>query len=354
MPKSNVVAISRFGINNHLYVEGMSIRSIKAFFLVLTGIYWGRDTVSAIGEQPHLQKKVELQLGYMADILGYVYNDRFTTELRKIYRVMEEEAFLTPRDRAFGWPKEKIRSFAEAERWFSLEGFNRKKGTAIFKIEKPEYLLNLGEEKGGFIKFNPDNFFALTSTYAARLLWALRLAVSYREVKSLKKDKSSYHVAQFHTALLKRKLGMDILKYCYIDKKKNQQLILDRFPFSCDSDPDFDLDFVHRYAEALDQLVLNDNPYKWKQTMPKLMYEYGFDNQKEMFEVYTQIVSFERTKFEELLQNALLEIQNSHAYNILEFENRYTYKEEKQKRKQLFEVSRRKNHYVDHYNIWFR
>ena len=85
--KSNTIAVSRDAME---YLEGAStIRSVKAFLLPYTQIYWGKPEWDDYIWKS--QSKIYIKIELFADVMGYTISDRITTEIRKVYREMNIE-----------------------------------------------------------------------------------------------------------------------------------------------------------------------------------------------------------------------------------------------------------------------
>lgn len=69
----------------------MSIRSVKAFLFPFTQVYWGAQEDMNFTERK--SSKIYIDIEDFAEVVGYSMSSRITTEIRKIYRKMNEELF---------------------------------------------------------------------------------------------------------------------------------------------------------------------------------------------------------------------------------------------------------------------
>lgn len=325
-------------------LEEMSIRSQKAFFAVLAYIYWGTPTTGDFlsFSVELVNQDVVVPIEYIANTLGYAMNKRITTEIRKIYRVTEAEAF--------GDGKEVTRP---DEVIFKLTGFSKNKENAIFHILRPEAVLRVAYSGRGFWAFSTEDISTYTSKYTMRILYLL---LAYAQGKNRKSgNRKSPFVFTINTYFLKQWLGMDVLDYCSINKKKLKEIFADRV---IDEDSCAD-EFPECYADCIYQRNWN----KWTRAekddeleldIDYLVRAFGFKNREEMQSAYNEIVTFERVQFEEILQKALSEINNAgHMFIIHKYKNKTKYDGQVRVEEQYFCVLRKKNHYVKGYRIQF-
>ncbi len=270
--KSETIAIPNNLLAAILY-NAEKIRSVKAFCLVLSQIYWGSCSNMFDNYQT---STVSLEFETIAEALGYKVNDRLKTEVKKIYREMNEEIFGD-----------------EKYFYFHYVGYSKDKKKAIFKITKSSELYNLGE-KGNFTKFSIQDILNCKNLYNFRIL-------VYISTTKIPKN----HELILNTMFLKSCVfGMDLCKYCFIDKKhpKYSEHFIESMDFY--------------FSQRIDEEI---NEQEFKNELQHLAYRQGFEDSKEMMKAFDEIVTFNKRKMvEDILEDSLKIINEGNRFKILE------------------------------------
>ena len=115
----------------------MSIRSVKAFLFPFTQVYWGAQEDMNYTERK--SSKIYIDIEDFAEVVGYSMSSRITTEIRKIYRKMNEEVY---------------GSENSPDILFSYEGTSKDKKQFILKVHKPKEIYNISENCSSYIGDN--------------------------------------------------------------------------------------------------------------------------------------------------------------------------------------------------------
>lgn len=271
--KSETIAIPNDVLLAVLY-NSKKIRSVKAFCLVLSQIYWGSYESGIFDD--YKTSTVSLEFETIAQALGYKVNERLKTEVKKIYREMNEEIFGD-----------------EKYFYFHYAGYSKDKKKAIFKITKSSELYNLGE-KGSFTKFSIQDILNCQNLYNFRVLVL---------VSTTKPSKNNEII--LNTIFLKyRVFGMDLYKYCFINKKH----------------PKYSEYFIESMDCYISQRIDKEiNKDEFNNSLQILAFHEGFENSKEMIKAFNEIVTFNNRKvIEDILEESLKIINKGNRFKILE------------------------------------
>lgn len=269
--KSETIAIPNNVLAAILY-NAEKIRSVKAFCLVLSQIYWGSCSNMFDNYQT---STVSLEFETIAEALGYTNNKSFKSEVKRYYREMNKEFFGD-----------------EKYFYFHYDGYSKDKKKAIFKITKSSELYNLGE-KGNFTKFSIWDILSCKNLYNFRTLVYISTS-----------DLSKNHELILNTLYLKSCIfGMDLYKYCFIDKKhpKYSEHFIESMDFY--------------FSQRLDEEI---NEQEFKNELQHLAYRQGFEDSKEMMKAFNEIVTFnKRQRLEDHLEESLAIISQGNRFKIL-------------------------------------
>lgn len=280
--KSKTVAASNEVLSKVFYhATTKNAKTVKAFFLVLTDVYWGHMEDIEFNEKSKMYVKVKLSL--IAEVLGYTCTSAFTAEVRRIYRTMNKEFFEDYKD----------------EPYFVCDGFTKNKEYALFKITKPKAFYCLSDV-GNFTCFDVEDVFRCKNLYDFRVLYLIASSKVTHH-----KNGYSTKALSLNTYFLKQLIFMmPLFSYCYINKKheKYSEYLIRGY-----EDAQWDY-FFNRISEA-----------EKKQRLEKIAYETCFQGDVEkMNAALAEMVTFNnRNKIEEYLNHALEIVNQGEAFSVV-------------------------------------
>lgn len=256
-------------------------KTVKAFVLVLTSIHWGYVEDYEFTAKSKFNIKVKIDL--IAEVLGYKKHSKFTSEVRRIYRLMNNELFESYED----------------EPYFFCDGFSKNKEYALFKIVKPEAFYNLSE-KGDFTCLIAEDIFRCENLNDFRVLYYVASAkITHHRNKWATKELS------LNTFFIKQCLFMmPCFKYCFINKKHpyySDYLI--KYYEAIQWDYYFGLITKTEKDNALKELALNCFGY--------------FGTIDEINKAINEIVHFKRSEVEAIFEHALKIINEGKMFRII-------------------------------------
>ena len=271
--KSETIAIPNDLLAALLY-NSEKIRSVKAFCLVLSQIYWGSYESNLFDD--YQTSTVSLEFETIAEALGYKVNDRLKTEVKKIYREMNEEIFGD-----------------EKYFYFHYAGYSKDKKKAIFKITKSSELYKLGE-KGKFTKFSIQEILNCQNLYNFRIL----VLISTTDLS--KNDEIILNTLYLKSCVF----GMDLCKYCFINRKHPKY-------------NEFFIESINCYYSQKINAEISEQEFN--NNLQSLAFNQGFESVKEMMKVFDEIVTFNnRHILEKYLEDSLKIINEGNRFKILE------------------------------------
>ena len=143
--KSKTIAVSKNAMYYLSYAT--SLRSVKAFLFPYTQIFWGCENGDAFTNRK--KSKIYIDIEDFAEIMGYSMSDRITTEIRKIYRKMNQELFEDENS---------------PDIYFSYEGCSKNKKQFILKVHKPKEMFHMIENTS-FVCMSADDVFRCENIY---------------------------------------------------------------------------------------------------------------------------------------------------------------------------------------------
>ena len=247
--KSKTIAVSK----NAMYIlsEAKSLRTVKAFLFPYTQIYWGcKDGDTYTNRKT---SKIYIEIETFAEIMGYSMTDRITTEIRKIYRKMNEELFGDENS---------------SDIYFSYAGCSKDKKQFILKVHKPKEIFHMSENST-FVCMAADDVFRCENIYDYKIL---DLVASCPE----KHNGSGFRIKEIemNTYFLKCYImKMDLYKNCYINKKSpkyNKEL----------------LDYIEYYFNENWSGRISDKEFE--NELEKYALTHGFDNIGDMMKQWRE------------------------------------------------------------------
>lgn len=276
--KSKTIAISKKAMSHLSYAT--SIRSVKAFLFPYTQIYWGYEDGDTFTNRK--TSKIYIDIEDFAQVMGYSISDRITTEIRKIYRKMNQEIFEDENS---------------PDIYFSYEGCSKDKKKFILKVHKPKEMFNMIENTT-FVCMSADDVFRCENIYDYKIL---ALIASH----PLKHDGSRFMMKEIEMNTLYLKyhiMKMDLYKNCYINRKN----------------PLYDkslLDYIEYFFEEYRTGCITYDEYQ--QELKKYAINNGYENVKTLMKRFGEIVSFnKRTRIEEYLEHALKLINQGSMFQV--------------------------------------
>lgn len=283
----------------------MSIRSVKAFLFPFTQVYWGAQEDMNYTERK--SSKIYIDIEDFAEVVGYSMSSRITTEIRKIYRKMNEELY---------------GSENSPDILFSYEGTSKDKKQFILKVHKPKEIYNISENCSSYIQIDAEDFLRCQTIYDYRILFYVLTA---------KEDSHSGFAGKtitVNTLFLKYWFfSMSIYENCYINKNH----------------PDYDkemLETIEFYYDECCQGRIDQNTFD--ENVDWYARNHGYENKENLFKAFSNVVSFtNRTRIENYLEHGLELINSGTMFRIIA--NKNTGK--------LFSKIKTKGYRVDHYEI---
>lgn len=304
--KSPIVATSNKVWRKIFYrATTKNAKTVKAFVLVLTSIYWGYVDDYEFTAKSKFNIKVKLDL--IAEVLGYSNNSKFTSEVRRIYRMMNDELFESHED----------------EPYFICDGFSKDKKYALFKIIKPEAFYNLSEN-GDFTCLFAEDVFRCKNLYDFRVLYYVASEkITHHRNKWATKELS------LNTLFIKQYLFlMPCFKYCSINKKhpkysdyliENYEVIQWNYYFGLIKETERD--------KELEELAMDCFGY------------YG--TVEEVNEAIDEIVHYKRSEVDSIFEHALKIIDEGRMFSIIK----------DSKTGMLYRKKRKKGYRIESYEI---
>lgn len=301
MPKSRTIAVP-IPILSRL-IASSSLRSVKAMLIPYTQIWWGsQDDFLYSGR---CAPEISINIAWFSQIMGLSISSRITTEIRKIYRKMNQDIF----------PEEESSSII-----FSYCGTSKDKRQFLLKVHRPELLYNLGQH-GSFVCMSSDDVFRCQSVYDFRVL---------SMVASFPSEHTGYFTTKtikINTYLLKNNFfAMGLFQGCHVDKKhpKYDKLMLDTVEYYYNALGDGELSYDD-CRNALN-LFAQYNDYK---------------NYDGLMSVLGEVVTFnKRSRIDEYLQHGLEIITQGKMFEIY-----------RNKNGKLFKKVRKAGYRIDFYEI---
>lgn len=300
--KSNTIAVSRDAME---YLEGAStIRSVKAFLLPYTQIYWGKPEWDDYIWKS--QSKIYIKIELFADVMGYTISDRITTEIRKVYREMNIELFDDENS---------------PDIYFSYDGVSKDKKCFILKVHKAKEVFNICSHTQ-FFCMDASDIFRCKNIYDYRILSLVVRRELYRgwDIRKQRFELNTY-------CLKYRVLGMDLYTNCYVNKKH----------------PKYDKTLLELFDYFLDEVTYGDlSREEMDRRLEVYGHEIGIKNIDGVYKRFKELVTFnKRTRIEEYLQHALEIINQGTMFKISPDE----------KTGKLFTKTRKNGYRVDKYYI---
>lgn len=299
--KSETIAVSRTSALNLLY-NGKTLRSIKAFLYPYTQIYWGYQEDFLFAERK--TSMLYLNISDFAEAMGYSMSSRITTEIRKIFRKMNEELF--------GEDEEKY--------YFTYEGTSKDKTDFILKIHKPKEVYNLAENCS-FLTISADDIFRCKSFYDVKVLLMIVCA------QDEKTGGFSHKTLKVNTFYLKNLMfNMSMYENCYVNKKH----------------PSYNSETLWAIEEYYNKAIceeITEEELNSELEMCALNHGKSLDD---MMREFNDVVSFnKRSRIEDYLQHGLELINQGSMYRV----------SENKKSGKLFSKIKINGYRVDHYEI---
>lgn len=276
--KSKTIAVSKNAMYYLSYAT--SLRSVKAFLFPYTQIFWGCENGDAFTNRK--KSKIYIDIEDFAEIMGYSMSDRITTEIRKIYRKMNQELFEDENS---------------PDIYFSYEGCSKDKKQFILKVHKPKEMFHMIENTA-FVCMSADDVFRCENIYDYKIL---ALIASH----PLKHDGSCFMMKEIEMNTLYLKyhiMKMDLYKNCYINRKN----------------PKYDktlLDYIEYYFEEYRTECISYEEYQ--NELERYAMNNGYKNAKNMMKLFGEIVSFnKRTRIENYMEHALELINQGSMFHI--------------------------------------
>ena len=298
--RSETIAIPN-GLLQTILDNSEKIRSVKAFCLVLSQIYWGSCENDIFDD--YQTSTATLEFETIAEALGCTNNKSFKSEVKRYYREMNKEFF----------------GDDSKNYYFHYEGYSKDKKKAIFKITKSPELYNLGK-KGNFTKFSIQDILNCQNLYNFEILVFISTAKF--------KNRIGVNKITFNTVFLKYCIfGMDLYKSCYINKRHPRY---NKYFLDC-------IEYI--YSQKLDKEI---NEQEFRDELQRLAFSQGFESIKKMIKTFDEIVTFNKRKMvEDILEDSLKIINKGNRFEILE----------NSKTKLHFEKKHKKGWKVEEYEI---
>lgn len=263
----------------YILSEAKSLRSVKAFLFPYTQIYWGcKDGDTYTNRKT---SKIYIEIATFAEIMGYSMTDRITTEIRKIYRKMNEELFGDENS---------------PDIYFSYDGCLKDKKQFILKVHKPKEIFHMSENST-FVCMATDDVFRCENIYDYKIL-ALIASAPETGGSGFRKKKIEMNTYFLKYYIMK----MDLYKNCYINK----------------NNPQYDknlLDYFEYYFKENWSGKITDDEFV--NELEKYAMSYGYDNVESVIKHFKELVSFnKRTRIEDYLSHALELINQGAMFHV--------------------------------------
>lgn len=286
-------------------ISTMSLRSVKAFLFPFTQIYWGAQSDMDFTERK--SSKIYIDIQDFAEVIGYSMSTRITTEIRKIFRKMNEELY---------------GSEDSPDILFSYEGTSKDKKQFILMVHSPQKMYNLSENCSSYIQIDAADIFRCETIYDYRVLYLVLCS---------KEDRHSCFISKtigLDTYVLKNLVfGMTLYENCYINKKHPcyNELMLKTIEYYYDELAKDEID-TNGFNKELDCFAINN----------------GYGDREKLLKAFSSVVSFtNRTRLENYLQHGLELLSHGTMFKIIQ--NKKTGK--------LFSKVKISGYRVDHYEI---
>ena len=275
--KSPTIAVSKNAI--YLLSNAKSLRTVKAFIFPYTQVYWGNKDGDTYTDRK--TSKLYIDIETFAEIMGYSMTDRITTEIRKIYRKMNQELFEDENS---------------PDVYFSYAGTSKDKKQFILKIHKPKEMFHMSEN-GTFVCMAADDVFRCQNIYDYKILALIASApeVGGSRFRIKKIEMNTYYLKYYI-------FKMDLYKNCYINKnnpKYNQKL----------------LDYFEYYFKENWSGNISDDEFV--NELEKYAMSNGYDSVETLIKQFKEIVTFnKRTRIEDYLSHALELINQGTMFQV--------------------------------------
>ena len=276
--KSKTIAVPRDIMNTLQEVD--ALRTVKAFLLPFSQIYWGyEDNFDYTERKPsHIYIKIET----FTKLMGYSQTSRITTEIRNVYRKMNQEIF---------------GSEDSPEVYFTYDGCSKDKKYFILKVHKPQKMYNISEN-GSYVCMDTEDVFRCQSIYDYKVLALIASATIYKNSPYATK-----HI-EMNTYFLKECVfGMGMYENCYINKKHPQysQELLDYIEYYSSK---------AKFGEITSQESCKE--------LDSYASTHGYQNTENLLKVFEEIVTFnKRGRIENYLEHALKLINQGTMFKII-------------------------------------
>lgn len=301
MSKSRTIAVP-IEILSRL-VESTSLRSVKAMLIPYTQIWWGHQDDLLYLDR--FSPEISIDIAWFAKMMGQTISPRITTEIRKIYRKMNEELF----------PVEESSEIA-----FSYQGTTKDKKRFVLNVHRPELLYNLAE-RGSFVCMSADDVFRCENIYDFRVLAIIASAPEERKGCLAIKD------IKLNTYFLKYVVfNMSLYQGCYVNKMHPQydQTILDTIEYYFEMSANRALP-QEECIKRLDWFAHNN----------------GYKNYDNLMKVLGEIVTFnKRSRMDAYLEHGLEIVNQGKMFRVVQSEDG-----------KLFQKIRKAGYRIDHYKI---
>ena len=280
-----------------------SLRSVKAMLIPYTQIWWGcQDDLLYLDR---FTPEINIDIEWFAKMMGQSMSPRITSEIRKIYRKMNEELF----------PDEE-----SSEIVFSYKGTTKDKKQFVLKVHKPELLYNLAE-RGSFICMSADDVFRCENIYDFRIL-AIIASIPEEHtggfvIKNIKLN--TYFLKYFV-------FNMSLYQGCYVNKKH----------------PLYDqtmLDTIECYFEMSTTRELP--PEECIKNLDWFAHNNGYKNYEGLMKAFGEIVTFnKRSRMDAYLEHGLEIVNQGKMFRVTRSEDG-----------KLFQKIRKAGYRIEHYKI---
>ena len=303
--KSQTIAVSKTAM--YLLSNAKSLRTVKAFLFPYTQIYWGNKDGDTYTNRK--TSKIYIDIETFAEAMGYSMTNRIITEIRKIYRIMNQELFEDENS---------------PDIYFSYDSQSKDKKYFILKVHKPKEIFHMSENTT-FVCMAADDVFRCQSIYDYKILALIASAPETGGARFRQKE------IELSTYFLKYYiLKMGLYKNCYINKNNpqyNQEL----------------LDYFEYYFKENWSGNISDDDFV--NEIEKYAISKGYDSPESVIKQFKELVTFnKRTRIEDYLSHALELINQGTMFQV----------RCDRKTGKLFKKTKRQGYRVDKYiiSVW--